>query len=71
MFAQQFQEEMWTEHNTVPDHKIDKGKKRFAGLHMLHQEQSCKTRWKLQDLRDILWKTSIFNVSGFQTVNLQ
>lgn len=40
MFAQQFQEEMWTEHNTVLDHKMDKGKKRFAGLLMLHQEQS-------------------------------
>lgn len=43
MSAQQFPAEMCTENNTLLDHKMDKGKKRFAGLHILQQEQSQKT----------------------------
>lgn len=73
MSAQQFPAEICTENNTLLDHKMDKGKKRLTGLHTLYQEQSQKTSWNLQELRDILCRTSYFHfiVFGFQIVNLQ
>lgn len=60
MSAQQFPAEMCTENNTLLDHKMDKGKKRFAGLHILQQDQSQKTSYNLQDLRDTFHAEQIF-----------